>query len=401
MPINITHRRQQWPVGHGFFHTASVKADAGGRTYRYIYDCGSVARTLVEERIGGYSENEELELREPEIDMLVLSHFHIDHINGVPHLLTRFKLKKLVLPFLSDDFALAALANLAANGLDVWSEFSGLVLDPEAWMRDRGQSETEITRVRPGVPEEEDARPFDVREGDISLPAGTINHNVTGTIGAVGDEFWDFRFYAHENWDRYFSLLVALVEKFDPSTEAELLTWLSDSAWIAEHHAEITAVFRSLGSPNQNGITLCMYSGPKRGRPAHSYVRWLTHESVAGHQWHDYEWCWSTQVGWLGTGDAELCDPTLFEVFATHYQDYSDTVDTLTIPHHGSIENYCGALGEIGQSVMLTSDHVNDPDDHHPNTRVVVNLRSKCKPLFIVTRDMDSMVFSSARIILN
>lgn len=401
MPIYITHRRQQWPVGHGFFHTASLTADAGGRTYRYVYDCGSVARTLVEKRIASYSDNEDLELREPELDMLVLSHFHLDHVNGVPHLLTLFRVRKLVLPFLSNDFALAALADLAANGLDVWNEFSGLVLNPQAWMRDRGQGDTEITLVRPDVPEGQDVRPGDVQDGDISLPAGAINHNVTGTIGAAGDEFWDFRFYAHENWDRYFSLLSALIEKFAPPTEADLLTWLSDPAWIAAHHSDVTEVFRSLGSPNQNGITLCMYSGPRHGRRAHGYLLWPTHEPVSRHHWPDYEWRWGTRVGWLGTGDAELRDPPLFEAFAAHYRDYSDAVDTLTIPHHGSIENYCAALGEIGQSAMLTSDHVNDPDDQHPSTRVMLNLRTKRNPIFIVTREMDSAVFSTARVFLD
>jgi Metallo-beta-lactamase superfamily len=401
LPIYITHRRQQWPVGHGFFHTASLKADAGGRTYRYVYDCGSVARTLVEERIGNYSENEYLELRGPELDMLVLSHFHVDHCNGVPHLLTLFTVKKLVLPFLSNDFKLAALADLAASGLGVWNDFSGLVLDPETWMRDRGQGDTRITLIRPNGPEGQDVRRGGVQDEGILLPAGDVNHDITGTIGAAGDEFWDFRFYAHENWNRYFSLVCALVEKFSPQNEADLLTWLSDPVWIAANHFAVTEVFRSLGSPNQNGITLCMYSSPRHGRHAYGFLRRTNHGPVSQYNWYDHECTWRTRVGWLGTGDAELRDPPLYKAFATHYRDYSDAVDTLTIPHHGSIENYCSALGEMGQSALLTSDHVNDPHDHHPSHRVMVNIRTKCKPIFIVTRDIDSAVFSTAKIFVD
>lgn len=398
MPIYITQRRQQWPVGHGFFHTASLKADAGGRTYRYVYDCGSVSSNLVEERIESYSENEDLELRQPELDMLVLSHFHIDHINGVPHLLTLFTVKKLVLPFLANDFKLAALADLAANGPDVWNEFSGLVLNPQAWMQNRGQGDTEITFIQPDGREEEDVQRDGVQDGDISLPTGAISHYVTGTIGAACDEFWDFRFYAHENWGRYLLLIDALVDRFNPTTEADLLACLVNPAWIAWYHSEVTYVFRLLGSPNQNGITLCMYSGPRHGRRAHGCLRWPSHEPMSSHHCHDYEWRRGTRVGWFGTGDAELSDLPLFEAFATHYRDYTDAVDTLTIPHHGSIKNYCGPLGEIGQSAMLTSDYVNDPDDHHPSTRVMANLRTKCNPIFIVTREMDSAVFSTARV---
>lgn len=415
MTVYINHRTQQWPVGHGFLHTASLKPDEGAeggvRTYRYVYDCGSVARTLVEERIDQYFANEELERREPELDMLVLSHFHIDHINGLPHLLSRFKVSKLVLPFLSEDFTLAALADLAASGLDAWNEYSGLVLDPQRWMGARGQGDVQITRVQPANPDDldrpedpngQDPRPNNVSGGDIALPRGAISDKVNGTIGATGHEFWDFRFYAHENWERYLSLLSALEVAFAPPTEADLLAWLSDPTWIAANHATVTDVFRSLGSPNQNGITLCMYSGPRLGRRVQGILRWPSHEQAMLSHVNDFGYRWRFRtVGWLGTGDAELHDAPLFDAFAAHYRGYTDAVHTITIPHHGSIENYCGALGEIGHCAVLTSDHEDDPNGHHPNSLVMVNLKTKSGPAFIVTREMNSAAFSTAEIVVD
>ena len=382
-------------MGHGFFHTASLQVNGSGRTYRYVYDCGSVAPSLVESRVESYFTNEELELRKPELDMLVLSHFHVDHINGVPHLLSKFKVKKLVLPFLSEDFVLAALADLAASGVEAWTEFSGLVLNPQTWMQERGQGDAQVTQVRPDGPEGQDDRQNVNQNGDISLPPGEVNHRVMGTLGAPGDEYWDFKFYAHENWERYLLLLSALDAKFNPASEAAFLACLSDPAWIAAHHAEVTEVFRSLGSSNQNGITLCMYSGPRHKRIAHGYLGRWTYDPMSRHYFRDYDWRWRAEsIGWLGTGDAELREPPLFDAFATHYQDFIGSVDTLTIPHHGSRENYCASLGEVGQCAVLTSDHEEDPDEHHPSPQVMVNLRTKRSPVFIVTREMGTALFN-------
>ena len=101
--------RTFWPVGHGAFYTEKF----GGRV-TVVYDCGSglapvrniggkdVSPKDVADRVNGFlppKKDEDGNVIK-DIDLLFISHFHADHINGVPALLPR--VKRLVLPYFSD-----------------------------------------------------------------------------------------------------------------------------------------------------------------------------------------------------------------------------------------------------------------------------------------------------------
>lgn len=146
--FRFKHLRQQWPVGHGFFHTALVQLDR--ETYRYVYDCGAETFETINSQINRYASNEAMEGRGNSIDMLVVSHFHNDHIKGLPHFLSLFNVKKLVIPYLEEDDKLVALAGLAAHGAETWTLLSGLLIEPREWLRTRSPDAEliEITKIK-------------------------------------------------------------------------------------------------------------------------------------------------------------------------------------------------------------------------------------------------------------
>jgi hypothetical protein len=146
-----------------------------------------------------------------------------------------------------------------------------------------------------------------------------------------------------------------------------------------------------------------MYSGPTLNRNLFCELNFTSCGRIVPDYWPLYYQAsclgrWDQAVGWLGTGDAELQSRTSFDEFVSHYQKYLKYVDILTIPHHGSFDNYCSGLGEIGHCAVLTSDHVNDPKGFHPSDKVMVNLRTKYPFIFIVTRDADSAVYSNVEV---
>jgi hypothetical protein len=91
-------------VGHGGFFTE--KFDAGNmiRPFNVVYDCGSKSTKAINCEIDkAYGESDV-------IDILFISHFDIDHVNGIAHLLKRVKsIKRIVLPILGalDDIFLS------------------------------------------------------------------------------------------------------------------------------------------------------------------------------------------------------------------------------------------------------------------------------------------------------
>jgi hypothetical protein len=102
------------PVGQGLFVTGSVEfwpppprrrrnIDLGGRSgppplgpYRWVYDCGSSTnKRLVTNGI----ESVKADCAGHRLDLLTLSHFHNDHINGVVELLNKVGTKTIMLPW--------------------------------------------------------------------------------------------------------------------------------------------------------------------------------------------------------------------------------------------------------------------------------------------------------------
>jgi hypothetical protein len=391
--IKFIHRRQQWPVGHGFFHTASVQFD--GDIYRYVYDCGAEKLETIESQIDRYASNEAMESRGNPIDMVVVSHFHNDHIKGLPHFLSLFNVKKLVIPYLADDDKIVALAGLAAHGVATWTALSGLLIAPREWLRTRNPDAEliEVTNTpNDGNQGENDPIPPAAGTG-LSLGVGNISHHKRGSIFAQTKPLWTFKFYVQESWEICTLVFWGLIDKFKPISDSEMKSWLSDPAWIQANHTALKDVFKNIGSGKQNATTLCMYSGIEIDQ-----YRWVEeHFSSSSHgPLHCRHWHWY-RFGWLGTGDAELKSNDNMEAFERHYADYLDEIDTLTIPHHGSIDNYSSKLGDIGFRHVITADHAIDPKGHHPSEAVILNLNTKSDYTHIATLEESSTLFDRIR----
>lgn len=85
-------------VGQGLFISGEITSNE--RSFKWVYDCGSSSKSgkLILER---KSKNLFRQRNEPiVIDMLVISHFDKDHINGCELLLKKFKVNKVILPYI-------------------------------------------------------------------------------------------------------------------------------------------------------------------------------------------------------------------------------------------------------------------------------------------------------------
>lgn len=101
------------PIGQGLFYTGSIL----NGFYNFVYDCGteSISNNL-DISIENYTN--ELSHQKSDLDMIVISHLHDDHINGIYKLINacrnkKIRIKKIVLPFLYGfkNVALASIIN--------------------------------------------------------------------------------------------------------------------------------------------------------------------------------------------------------------------------------------------------------------------------------------------------
>lgn len=92
---NMKLTRTFHPVGQGAFYTERFyKGDKN--IFNMVYDCGSKTKGIGINQI-----IDDVFQPDDEINLLFVSHFHEDHINGIEYLANNHKIKKLVIPSLS------------------------------------------------------------------------------------------------------------------------------------------------------------------------------------------------------------------------------------------------------------------------------------------------------------
>lgn len=381
----FTHGRQQWSVGHGFFHSASINIE--GDFYRYIYDCGAHNESTAIREINRYVNNENMEGHGKDVDMLVISHFHADHIKGIPYFLKQFHIKNLVIPYLSEDAKTLVLAYLAAIGADEWNVFSQLILAPVDWLADLG-SDAQVVQISAEDGDRLDEASAPPNGNGLAIGNGVTNQSTPAAIFVGTVPVWRFKFHVEEN-PRYVAAILKKIATQLILTEKQLKAFLRDSEWINANWKTLKKCFTSIGSENQNATNLSMFSGPIR------YV----HLMRANFQPKGRDcgcWCYrEDSIGWLGTGDAQLKNSAAYSSFESSFKEYLPRLDTVTVPHHGSRRDYNAKIGDLGLRHVITSNHLIDPKDKHPSSEVMLNLRSKSGTVEIVTDDPSTTLFDS------
>lgn len=376
----LQHYRTQQPVGQGFFHSAQLEED--GRVFRYVFDCGAmstykaVRAARIKEYRKGCGSN-------ALVDVLFISHAHADHLNGLEQLLSPgLKVDTIVLPLMNvADRLIAYCRDLADDAASAQNGFyRNFIIDPATAL---GRFKPrQILFVRPqhgdgGAPGSDgdgfggldggrdvSSVPIDTRLGFKLVGRGSVQKVSTGTeansasSGAAGSdvsEIEDTQALAVPLGTQMFWLLAPYV---DPTIEADRklfikalkfelkaagantlslkvgkLTTSDLQTIVIDHVAALSAAYASINK-NLNVTSLCLYSGPasQGQKPKISYAasfgKWRTTRIS------------DERVAWLTTGDAALKEPKRRKPFLKHYGKLLDQVTTLTLPHHGSEDNF-------------------------------------------------------------
>lgn len=180
--IELRAHHEFFPVGQGLFSFGSVvlkqpkpiaKPKPGVRpvktprsaqrtveyAYRWVYDCGSsTAKRLVSNAIGEVKSR----CRDDRLDLLTISHFHNDHINGVVEILKRVGAKTVMLPWAP---LWHRLAIGYAQGLQAGDAEFRFFVDPVAYLIE--EAGDGFDRVLFVMPSEDEGPPFDP---DLTMP---------------------------------------------------------------------------------------------------------------------------------------------------------------------------------------------------------------------------------------
>lgn len=117
-------------VGQGLFYSGEI-SPYGMRKFIFVYDCGSEDVHLIKTGIRRFRKD----TRNNMINLLIISHLHRDHVNGLEELFGRFdKVETVILPYLNPSERLIIALN--AKSMPNW--YYRFLSDPVEYLIEKG-----------------------------------------------------------------------------------------------------------------------------------------------------------------------------------------------------------------------------------------------------------------------
>lgn len=346
----------QWGVGHGGFHTQSMwfqplkrpgaAAEPEGTMLRIIYDCGSkrgkkillpaIKRMLYDVPSGSM------------IDLLVISHFDSDHVNGIRLLAAELdsrgiRVARVWTPLITKIEALLAIsAPIPAGGS--LADYAAFVYNPVGRIADLFP-DAEITPIEPTdgpIPPppdlvDPDNTPLDSDGGvRITKAPGGKGLIISPASTLPGEALWEIQPYttastiaAAKALNTELSQLAGKPVK--DCTLGDLIKIVQDKNLLKRFRDSVKKhESTSRGRTGSNLSSICVYSGP-----------------VSPYDWCRYRKGWLPVAtspeaipiapSWLGTGDAALKHPGSVDAMRTAFTaNRLDRVGLASAPHHAA-----------------------------------------------------------------
>lgn len=397
MATELHYSRTQWASGQGFFHSGTVRL--GDRSVLYVYDCGSLDRVALTREISIFRDR-----HGDEIDLLFLSHFHADHVNGLPDLLAGTRVHTAVIPLVPIAERLFVFARALATDEPITDWYRDLIADPVSAIADISNG-AEVVEVAPEVQEDDDdslelpyepVAPADLTTGtsaddfsDTATLTPGARSVLTGSNGTLSTAIWEWdtmtTAFAAKRKESFLDTLATQLKITRADLNKRLSTRTGVVDLLTNHRTALEASYNS-NFADLNLTSLLLYSGPAAEVPSEG-MSYRARSVVERGELH----AWDVRPGWLGTGDQRMgvrrCSETVQRFGAR-----LGRVGALALPHHGARDSFHPALlAAFGDHRPVCSASVGAHNTyHHPNRRVIIDVSSNGNHVVVVTEQESS-----------
>lgn len=374
-----------YPVGQGCFYAGSIKKDE--EEFVIVYDCGSVSpRNFLQDSIDKFKKDYK------KIDLLMISHFDEDHVNGLSELLIGITCDKIIIPYYSPITRLTLLAddNSSEEYISFLKNPVSYFLNPDKFkinevivIQNGNDNNNDFKAPEPKSPiespnlenlklsfdsskKEEDKdfkKKVQIQEGkDYVFPEKAKFFSLPFKI-SIANEFWEFVFYLknfgnpHEitNFQNEIDELLA-------KTRDTKLSSLFDKTFIPN----IKDIYKKHINKDLNYSSLCVFHGPI----VNNHFNLIR----SRFDYPFYNLIYRRKSGTLLTGDSFLKSDEDFNPFYNYYSPYYiDKTLLFQIPHHGSLKNWKLHPNELYNIPRYIINH-GYKRKKHPNKLVVIDL---------------------------
>ncbi|MBU7010528.1 MAG: hypothetical protein HXS46_07540 [Theionarchaea archaeon] len=378
-------------VGQGLFYTGAING------FNMVYDCGSDYTKCLRGAVGQYKRT----LHSNLIDMVVLSHLHNDHVNGLDLLLKDVAVEDVFMPYLVPMERL--LLAVRRKNLPDW--YYVFLASPVSYLLERGVKRVTVIGGEKGEkgppPHEIPPGPSDKPRGEISIDIpddkeleAIIRTNDPELAALIGKELlvrnhqglviipglWLFRFFNYKVEEEKLNQFAACLNQagVSPTHPKSIKSAIKDPPTIKK----IRKCYEREMCKDLNDTSLAAYHGPvgdnrsvfcvhcEEGLRFPSCKHFYPSAIPAKCYYSRFD-C----MGQLLTGDIGLNNNQKYKEFITHYTHYLDTVSISQLSHHGSRtswnEHILRALGECSHWVSSSGR----PSFYgHPHSMVALDI---------------------------
>lgn len=329
------------PIGFGAFYTECHKTI--DKEINIVYDCGTITKNV---NLKNYIEN--LYPKDSTIDILFISHFHADHINGIPYLKEHCKIKKVVIPYIPE------IDRLLFVYINELNDFSQLIINTEEYFG----KETEVIRIKP---EQEDelsnsfqSDSINYEEKNANIPSGTpINIPLTTSHTNSQWYFIPFNFDHTKNITNLKAILQCNGLEYNN---------LNEENYIIDNFQTISKTYRDTLKSNTNDSSIILFSGTTYNtKPSLFFISyWLNKIKNGNVNMLKRYYCLSLP-NCIYFGDVSLNSKRiscLKSKLNKIDQTFWKAIQTIQIPHHGSKNNFNPAILTPYLTCIISCDFI-------------------------------------------
>lgn len=369
-------------VGQGAFYSEEI--DLGGKSpFVMVYDCGSL--TLRPPRNKGTKLKRKVrsDLGSDKVDILFISHFDADHINGCEFL----DPTTVVIPFVNPTHKWILEIIGAILGIPT---LAAIFLNPRSVFQNAN-----TIRVRPENDEESNESPSAIDLDNSNLFSGANNGGITINSGTSiftggGVQLWEYIPW-NPNLNKFFQKFETKVAN-DGNLDIKELKKEKNGKYITSHLGDLKKIYDSMRPKNDHSLQL--YSGPNLQRMIDN----LTYVYVFSKCYNLYNCIYPMKMNkssCLYFGDIEIEDQWLNMYYSFLGKDRLNNVGCIQIPHHGSVENKgwkCLNSPDIKSPLVCVISVGENNSYGHPSSKLISNVLIQGYPIVLVTEKASTML---------
>ncbi|HKM00896.1 MAG TPA: hypothetical protein VJ083_02455 [Sedimentibacter sp.] len=367
-------------IGHGGFYSEQFMVeDINVKDINIVYDCGSVgAKKVLDRKIDEYKKR--ITDSKQVIDLLCISHFDRDHINGIERLCKGIKVENILLPYIYNEHKAIRLLLYAADILDIDSDedrdIIQMMVSPNEYFRKIVEGEVNIIQLNgssnreyfSNINIEEDSNEVNLEmfeKIDITSMHDIINKPTQLFFGALKD-FWCFIPFNYRYDELNKQILDNVNDLLKKNSQCENdFVWLVDNFKIIKK--DLKKIYEDLlpleieksTTSIINAGSMILYSGPNSESDCKINInRSKSKISI------------NTEGGFLYCGDYNFNNNDMRTDFLKYCHNFKKLIGGLQLPHHGSTNNY---ETNICQMASFSIASVNSCDPKHPAREVAID----------------------------